>query len=170
MAAAGLLTREEARNIRISHLENSLLIMTRVIQGDAFQHWVYENPELAQDPDQVSQKWFELGRLYQPYIDWTGCEEVLKNGWQKILHFFVVPFYYIEYVYARIGALQVWRNYLADPAQGLRQYRTALSMGATRSCPELFAIAGARFGADVATLQDIVRFVTGKLAELESPV
>jgi oligoendopeptidase F len=80
----------------------------------------------------------------------------------------VVPFYYIEYVYARIGALQVWRNYLADPAKGLRQYRTALSMGATRSCPELFEVVGARFGADVATLQEIVRFVTGKLAELES--
>jgi oligoendopeptidase F len=168
MVAAGLLTKEEARSLRISHLEGSLLILPRVIQGDAFQHWIYENPDLAQDPEQVSQKWAELVRLYQPYIDWTGCEEVLNNGWQKIPHFFVVPFYYIEYVYARIGALQVWRNYLADPAKGLRQYRTALSMGATRSCPELFEVVGARFGADVATLQEIVRFVTGKLAELES--
>lgn len=168
MAPAGLLTQEEARSIRISHLENALLILTRVIQGDAFQHWVYENPELAQDLEQVNQKWAELVCLYQPYIDWTGCEEVLKIGWQKILHFFVVPFYYVEYVYARIGALQVWRNYLADPAKGLRQYRTALSMGATRSCPELFEIAGARFGADVSTLQDIVQFVTDKLAELEA--
>ncbi|HKW20206.1 MAG TPA: M3 family oligoendopeptidase [Ktedonobacterales bacterium] len=110
MAPAGLLTQEEARSIRISHLENALLILTRVIQGDAFQHWMYENPDLAQDPERVSQTWAELGRLYQPYIDWTECEEVLKNGWQKIPHFFVVPFYYIEYVYARIGALQVWRN------------------------------------------------------------
>jgi oligoendopeptidase F len=168
MVAAGLLTNEEARNLRIGHLENALLILTRVIQGDAFQHWIYENPEQAQDPEQVSQKWAELGRLYQPYIDWTGCEDILKNGWQKILHFFVVPFYYMEYVYARIGALQVWRNYLADPAKALHQYRSALSMGATRSCPELFEIAGASFGGDVATLQDIVRFVTGKLAELEA--
>jgi oligoendopeptidase F len=168
MVAAGLLTNEEACNLRISHLENALLILPRVIQGDAFQHWIYENPELAQDPEQVSQKWAELGRLYQPYIDWTGCEEILKNGWQKIPHFFVVPFYYVEYVYARIGALQVWRNYLADPAKALRQYRTALSMGATQSCPELFEIAGASLGADVTTLQDIVRFVIGKLAELES--
>jgi oligoendopeptidase F len=168
MVAAGLLTQEEARNLRISHLENVLLIMPRVIQGDAFQHWIYENPEQAEDPEQVSQKWAELGHLYQPYIDWTGCEEVLNNGWQKILHFFVVPFYYVEYVYARIGALQVWRNYLADPAQGLHHYRAALSLGATRSCPDLFEIAGASFGGDVATLQEIVQFVTGKLAELES--
>jgi len=168
MVAAGLLTNDEARSIRISHLENSLLTLTRVIQGDAFQHWMYENPELAQDPEQVSQKWAELARLYQPYIDWTGCEEVLKIGWQKIPHFVVVPFYYVEYVYARIGALQVWRNYLADPAAGLRQYRSALSLGATRSCPELFEVAGTKFGGDVATLQDIVRSVIGKLAELES--
>ncbi len=168
MVAVGLLTNDEARSIRISHLENALLILTRVIQGDAFQHWIYENPELAHDPEQVSQKWAELARLYQPYIDWTGCEEVLKNGWQKIPHFFVVPFYYVEYVYARIGALQVWRNYLADPARGLRQYRTALTLGATRSCPELFEIAGARFGGDAATLHEIVQFVTGKLAEWEA--
>lgn len=168
MVAAGLLANEEARHLRISHLENALLILTRVMQGDAFQHWIYENPELAQDSEQVSQKWAELGHLYQPYIDWTGCEEVLKIGWQKIPHFFMVPFYYIEYAYARIGALQVWRNYLADPAQGLRQYRAALSVGATRSCPELFELAGASFGGDVATLQDIVRFVTGRLAELEA--
>ncbi len=168
MVAAGLLTNDEARSIRISHLENALLTLTRVIQGDAFQHWIYENPELAQDPEQVSQMWAALALLYQPYIDWTGCEEVLNNGWQKILHFFVVPFYYVEYVYARIGALQVWRNYLADPAKGIHQYRAALSLGATRSCPELFEIAGARFGGDMATLQDIVRFVIGKLAEWEA--
>jgi oligoendopeptidase F len=168
VVSAGLLTEEEAFNARISLLEGSLLKFTRLIQGDAFQHWVYENPELAQDPAQVSQKWAELGRLYQPYIDWTGFDAVLKNGWQPILHFFELPFYFIEYAYAGIGALQVWHNYLADPEKGLQQYRYALSVGATRTLPELFELAGARFGGDVATLQDIVQFVIGKLAELES--
>ncbi|GHO63284.1 hypothetical protein KSC_021760 [Ktedonobacter sp. SOSP1-52] len=92
----------------------------------------------------------------------TGNHE---RNWQQTLHFFVVPFYYIEYAFAMIGALQVWRNYLHDPQSAIQRYRHALSFGATRPLPELYAAAGAKFTFDTATLQDVVQFVMGKIAE-----
>lgn len=141
--------------------------LPRLIRGDVFQHWVYENPELAMDPEAVGQKWVELGRRFEPHLDWSGLEAMNKNGWQQTLHFFDVPFYYIEYAFAMIGALQVWRNYLHALQSAIQCYRQALSFGATRPLPELYAAAGAKFTFDTATLQDVVELVIRKIEEWE---
>ena len=141
-----------------------------VIRGDAFLHWVYENPEQAQDPGAVGRKWVELGRRFEPDVDWSDLEAASSNSWQYILHFFDGPFYYINYAFAIIGAQQVWRNYLCDPRGTVQQYRQALSLGATRSLPELYRAAGARFAFDVPLLQDLVQLVTGQIEELEQEV
>jgi len=170
LLSCGLCSKEEARRLRLQLLEGTLLSLPRLIRGDAFQHWVYENPEQALDPEAVGRKWAELGRRFEPDPDWSELEAANSNGWQYVLHFFEVPFYYIEYAFALIGALQVWRNYLRDPQGTIQQYRQALSSGATRSLPELYTAAGAKFAFDVPLLQDMVQLVTGKIEELEQEV
>jgi oligoendopeptidase F len=167
LVSSGLYTKEEALHMRLQHLEETIVDLPRLIRGDAFQHWVYENPEQAMDPEAVGQKWAELGRDFEPHLDWSGLDAANKNGWQYILHFFEVPFYYIEYAFAIIGALQVWRNYLHDPQNAIQQYRHALSLGATLPLPELYTAAGAKFASDTATLQDVAQLVMSKIEELE---
>lgn len=170
LLSSGLCSKEEVRHIRLHHLEKTLLFLPLIMRGDAFQHWVYENPEQAQDPQAVGHEWAELGRRFEPYLDWSELEAANNNGWQSILHFFDVPFYYIEYGFATIGALQVWRNYLRDPQGTIQQYRQALSFGATRSLPELYTAAGAKFAFDAPLLQEMVELVTGKIEALEQEV
>lgn len=165
MVSSGLCTEEEARDLRRQHLESTLIWLPRMMRGDAFQHWIYEHPEQAVDPEAVSDKWAELGRRFEPHLDWSGLEAIHRNDWQHTLHYFEVPFYYIEYAFATIGALQVWRNYLRDPQSAIQRYRQALALGATRSVLELYTAAGARFAFDPAILQDIVQLVMSEMPQ-----
>ncbi|GCE03886.1 M3 family oligoendopeptidase [Dictyobacter aurantiacus] len=167
LASSGICTEQEAHAIRLQHLEETIRDLTRMMRGDAFQHWVYEYPEQAVEPEAVGQKWVELGRRFEPYLDWRELESFNSHGWQHTLHFFLVPFYYIVYAFATIGALQVWRNYIRDPKAAIRRYRYALSLGATHSLPDLYTAAGAKFAFDTETLQDVVQFITAQITELE---
>jgi oligoendopeptidase F len=165
---AGLCEPAEAAQIRIEHLESMIMqLFPLIARGDAFQHWAYEHPEQAVDTAKCDQKWVELSQRYYPYIDWSGLDAVLRTGWQNVLHFYCDPFYYIEYAFAALGALQVWNNYLRDPQTALQQYRHALSLGATRTLPELFKAAGAKFTFDVETLQSALQLMMQTLEELE---
>ena len=173
--SCGLCSKEEARHIRLQQLESqgmegTLLALPMIVRGDAFLHWVYEHPEQALNPEAVGRKWVELGRRFEPDLDWSDLEAENSHGWQYILHFFDGPFYYINYAIAIIGALQVWRNYLSDPQGTIQQYRQALALGATRSLPELYRAAGATFAFDVPLLQEMVQLVTGKIEELGQEV
>lgn len=175
LLSSGLCSKEEARHIRLQQLESqgmegTFLALPMIVRGDAFLHWVYENPEHALNPEAVGRKWVELGRRFEPDLDWSDLEAANGNTWQYIRHFFNTPFYYIDYAIAIIGALQVWRNYLRDPQGTIQQYRQALSKGATCSLPELYMAAGAKFAFDVTLLRDIVQLVTGKIEELEQEV
>lgn len=167
--ASGICTQTEETQIRIYHLENLLLdFIPSIAQGDAFQHWLYEHPELAMDPKQLEQKWAELTLRYLPDLDWSGLESELGVRWQRILHFYYVPFYLLEYVFAALGALQIWSNYLRDPQRALQQYRHALSLGATRTVPELYAAAGATFSFDASTLRPLLNLVLQTIKELQT--
>ncbi|QBD81038.1 peptidase M3 [Ktedonosporobacter rubrisoli] len=166
---AGICSQEEASLLRLAHLESGLIEnLPRAAMVDAFQHWVYEHLEEAQDPQQCTQQWRELTQRYMPDIDWRGLEEEQGLGWLYLRHIHCYPFYYIEYAFARIGALQIWNNYRQDPRQALQQYRHALSLGVTRTLPELYAAAGASFSFDSATLQSVVELVTRAIEELEA--
>lgn len=166
---SGLCTEQEEKLIRIQHLESTLTdYLPLIVCGDAFQHWVYEHPEEAMNSDKVDEKWAELMRRYRPEIDWSGLDAVLRSGWQGTLHYFTDPFYFIEYAFATVGALQVWHNYLQDPQQALQQYRYALSLGATRPLPELFQAAGAKFDFSAANLEELTQLLLRTIAELEA--
>ncbi len=168
---AGLCTEQEAALLRTQHLENMLTgYLPSIIVGDAFQHWVYENPDQGIDPDKCRQKWAELSQRYQPEIDWSDLEMAHSNEWQGVLHFYCVPFYMIEYAFAALGAFQVWNNYLHNPQKAIQQYRAALALGATRTMPELYEAAGAKFAGDDEILQLVLRLVSSTVEQLETKV
>ena len=168
---AGLCTERESARLRIQHLENTLTsFLPLIVMGDAFQHWVYDHPKQGMDPEQCRQKWAELSQRYQPAIDWSGLERECGSRWQGVLHYYCFPFYFIEYAFAALGALQIWDNYLHDQETAIRQYRFALSLGATRTMPELYEAAGARFAFDTGMLEYVVQLISRTVEELEAQV
>jgi oligoendopeptidase F len=101
-------------------------------------------------------------------VDWSGLEAEKVTGWHRKLHIFQVPFYYVEYGLAQLGAMQVWRNALRGQAQAVDHYRRALALGGTVTLPELFAAAGAKFAFDAQTLSEAVDLAMKTIDELEA--
>ena len=107
-----------------------------------------------------------MRRRFEPFVDWTGLEEVRAIDWHQQLHLFRYPFYYIEYGIAALGSLQIWQRYRRDPAAAVAGYRAALALGGSRPLPELFAAAGARFAMDGPAVKDAVEGIVARLKEL----
>ncbi len=125
------------------HLEGIVSILAWIAQIDAFQHWLYTHP--GHSHQQRVAAWLELDERFGPGIDWTGLEDVRRHYWQRQLHLFEHPFYYIEYGIAQIGALGLWRQAKEDASAALARYKQALELGGSRPLPELFAAAGLAF-------------------------
>lgn len=162
----GFYTTQEAARARIEHLEGILKFLPYMAVVDGFQHWVYTNPEVAHDPAACDAAWGDLWDRFMIGIDWNGFEDERVSGWHRKLHIFHVPFYYIEYGMAQVGALQVWRNALTDQSGAVATYRAALALGGTRPLPALFAAAGAAFRFDEPMLKDLVELIETTLAQL----
>jgi len=164
----GFMSAEDAARTRLVNLEGSLLFWSYMAVVVAFQHWVYENPDLGKNPDACDKKWAELIDIYMPGIDWDGYPEVKMTGWHRKLHIHQLPFYYIEYGLAALGAFQIWENAQKDQGKALQQYRQALALGGTVSLPELYRAAGANLSFDADTLGSTVQLIEKTLAELET--
>jgi oligoendopeptidase F len=157
----------ELARARIEHLEGILKFLPYMAVVDAFQHWVYTHPDEAANADRCDAKWDSLWQRFMPQINWDGFDASRVSGWHRKPHIFEVPFYYIEYGMAQVGALQVWRNSLQNPAAALQAYREALALGGTKILPDLFAAAGAEFRFDTAMLGELVALIEETVAELE---
>ena len=157
---------EEAKRAKIKHLEDILETLPWVATIDAFQHWVYENP--AHTVVQREEKWNEIVSKFSDTVtDWTGLAEVRSNIWQKQLHLFEVPFYYIEYAIAQLGALAVWRNYCQNPKKALEQYIAALSLGYTQPMKTIYATAGIEFNFSKPYIQELMNFLADQIKKIE---
>ncbi|MCD6356458.1 MAG: M3 family oligoendopeptidase [Anaerolineaceae bacterium] len=163
----GFYNEAEAARAKVDHIETDLRFWPYMAIVDAFQHWAYEHPDKGKDPNQCDIKWAELEDRFRPYIDWDGYEDVKMTGWQRKDHIHQMPFYYIEYGIALIGAIQVWKNSLNDPVKAVADYRRALALGGTVTLPKLFETAGAHFAFDASTLQQCVELMVSTIAELE---
>lgn len=166
----GFYTASEAARARIEHLESEMRFLPYMAVVDAFQHWIYTHPAASMDAANCDAAWGELWDRFMPGVDWNGFEVARVTGWQRKLHIFTVPFYYIEYGMAAVGALQVWRNSLSDQAGALAAYRRALALGGTKTLPDLFAAAGAEFRFDTALLSELVALVEQTIEELEAEI
>lgn len=163
----GFYSPADAARARIEHLEEALLFWPYMAVVDMFQHWVFKNHKAASKPDHCDAHWDELWQHFMPGVDWSGLEDEKVTGWHRKLHIHQVPFYYVDYGLAQLGAVQVWANSLQDQKAALRDYRTALSLGSTRPLPELFAAAGAKLAFDADTLSQAVELIMNSIEELE---
>lgn len=166
----GFYEEDEAKRARIEHLEKTIMFLPYMAVVDAFQHWVYTNPEKAMVPNNCDIKWTELWNRFQAYDDLDSSEfkDVIATGWHNKLHLFHVPFYYVEYGMAQLGAIQVWGNALENQKEAVRQYRQALSLGGNATLPDLFEAAGAKFEFGEDMLQYAIDLVETNLRELNA--
>jgi oligoendopeptidase F len=133
---------------------------------DAFQHWVYDNP--FHNREAREKAWTAILLRFQGEpLDWTGLENFRKGSWQRQLHIFEVPFYYIEYGIAQLGALQLWKNFKSNPKQTLYQYKQALALGYTRTIPEIYQAAGIKFDFSPNSVKEVFDFLKFEIAKLE---
>lgn len=131
---------------------------------DSFQHRLYNFPtHTASDRSDI---WNEIMDRYDAGVDYSGLEAVRSNLWQKQLHLFECPFYYIEYGIAQIGALQVWANFKKDPQKAMDDLFRAESLGCSRPIPELFATANIKFDFTPRTLEPLMQVVWDELSKL----
>jgi oligoendopeptidase F len=166
-AEGGFYTEAEAAHARIHHLEHLIFFWPFMAVVDAFQHWVYTHPNDALDPANCDAKWDELWTRFLPGVDWSGLDDARMTGWHRKPHIFQVPFYYVDYGLAQVGACLVWRNSLDDPKEAVRRYKYMLGLGGTRPLPALFEAAGAKLAFDAATLRDIADLIEGTIDDLE---
>ena len=126
---------------------------------DAFQHWIYENPTHSAEERKAQWKHL-LKRFGTGMVNHEGYEHFLDYAWQRQLHLFEVPFYYIEYGIAQLGAIGIWRNYLEKNSQdSLEAYKAFMKLGYTRSMGEIYETAGVKFDFSAAYVKELMDFV-----------
>jgi len=143
---------------RLEHIVYGLIWIANV---DAFQHWIYEHPR--EDRRGRHKAWVQINqRFFGQFYDWSGLLEYRETTWHKQLHIFQVPFYYIEYGIAQLGALGIWLQAKDDIDAAVNHYRAALALGGSKPLPELFAAAGLEFDFSVRTVGPLVEAVMGE--------
>ena len=155
---------EDAQRAVREHLEGIVSILAWIATIDAFQHWVYTNPDHTRA--ERHEKWIELGDRYGSILDWSGFEDWRNVGWQRQLHLFSYPFYYIEYGIAQLGALQMWLQYKESPEMALSNYAKSMRLGGSRPLPNLFEAGGMSFDLGKSTVQGLIDAVRDELAKL----
>lgn len=157
---------DDLKRAKKEQLETILRLLPWIAQVDEFQHWLYENH--THTADERHRYWIELSKEYGTGLtDWTGYEDIQRTSWQRQLHIFEVPFYYIEYGIAQLGALGVWKNSLEDKPKAIESYKKALELGYTRSIPEIYSTAGINFDFTEANIKTLAAFVQEQLANLK---
>ena len=156
---------EDLKRAKEHQLERTITIFPWIAIIDKFQHWVYENPKHT--VDERTTKWMEIAKEFSTdAIDYSGLDAYRKIGWQRQLHLFEVPFYYIEYGIAQLGAIGLWAQYKKNPQQALQHYINALSLGGTKTLPELYATAGLKFDLSPAHIKTLMEFVNEEMEKL----
>jgi oligoendopeptidase F len=157
---------EELRRAKIQHLESIIETLPWVATIDKFQHWLYENP--THSIEERQNNWLKIYEQFSDSVtDWGGLDDAKKYIWQKQLHIYEVPFYYIEYGMAQLGAVGVWRNYKQNPEKGLTGYLNALKLGYTAPISEIYAAANIPFDFSKGYITELMNFVKNELEELK---
>lgn len=144
------------------HLEGILEVLPWIAIVDKFQHWIYTNPTHTREERKAA--WLRISAEFSGgVVDWSGYEHVKPYGWHKQLHIFEVPFYYIEYGIAQLGAIGVWKNYIQNPTNGLNAYKAALKLGYAATMPEIYKTAGVPFDFSRQHISRLMHFVAAQL-------
>jgi oligoendopeptidase F len=156
----------DAKRAQRDHLEGIIKIFPWIVTVDAFQHWIYTHP--GHTREERKNFWLSLMDRFGGIEDWTGFESARANVWHRQLHIFEIPFYYVEYGIAQLGALQLWQAARRDLPATLDNYLKGLSLGGSRPLPELFQTSGLAFDFTDKTIAPLMRNVKDALLELTS--
>ena len=156
---------DELKRAKQEQLAKILGILPWIARVDEFQHWIYVNP--THSAAERRAKWVEVNNKYSTGdVDWSGHESAYESAWQKQLHIYEVPFYYIEYGMAQLGAIAVWRNYKQNPEKALEQYEGALKLGYTATIGDIYKTAGVKFDFSTEYIKELASFVQEELKRL----
>ncbi|HDR4898681.1 TPA: M3 family oligoendopeptidase [Bacillus cereus] len=158
--------KEEFIEVKLEFFKGIVKYFPQMLIVDQFQHWMYENP--THTAKERNEKYLELHNTYQSnVVNIEGYENWVATGWLPVLHIFEIPFYYIEYAIAQLGALQMYKQYKENPKQALKNYKKALSLGSSKSLTEVYEAAGIRFDFSGEIIKELMLFVEGELELLE---
>ena len=157
---------KDADRAKISHLEGVIFLLPWIATIDAFQHWIYANPEHTRDERKL--QWISLRERFGSVMDWEGNEDFRELSWQQQGHLFGVPFYYVEYGIAQLGALQLWQTHRKNPKKALKDYSNAMELGNTKTLPDLFAAAELELGFDAEHLNSLIGEVEIAMSEIKN--
>jgi oligoendopeptidase F len=153
---------EDRQRAIVTHLQGIISSLCWIALIDKFQHWIYTHP--SHTAEEREKTWIEFYTDFSSSVaDWSDYENFRSAMWQKQLHLFEVPFYYIEYGIAQLGALGVFRNFKRDAAKAVQDYKAALKLGYTRPLPELYKTAGVPFDFSRAHVQELMDFVKSEM-------
>ncbi len=156
---------QDLRRAKEQQLERVITIFPWIATIDKFQHWVYEHPHHL--VEERTKKWVEiLNEFRSKVIDWEGLDDFRAYSWQRQLHLFEVPFYYIEYGIAQLGAIGLWMQFKQNPAQALDNYILALSQGGTKTLPELYRSADLEFNFSGPHIEKLMHFLRAELEQI----
>ena len=155
---------DEEKRARRTHLEGVVRTLAWVATIDAFQHWVYTNPTHTRD--ERRDQWLALRNRFGPSVSSEGLEQFSERAWHRQLHLFEVPFYYIEYGIAQLGALQMWLQARDNESKAIENYRRAMALGGSKPLPDLFAAAELTFDFGPATVSRLMDAVADELKAL----
>lgn len=153
---------EELRRAKRHQLERVITIFPWIATIDKFQHWLYENP--GHSIEERTANWVRIQNEFSSEaVDFTGLDKFRQISWQRQLHLFEVPFYYIEYGIAQLGAIGMWKQFREDKAKALSNYTHALNLGGTKTLPDLYAAAGLSFDFSPERINHLITFVRNEL-------
>lgn len=148
---------DELNRAQLEQIEGVIGTLPWIATVDCFQHWIYENP--GHSAAERSEAWLRIQKRFGTgLVDYTGYEEALTHAWHKQLHIFEVPFYYIEYGFAQLGAIGVWKNHCEDADKAIQEYQSFLELGYTRSISEIYHSAGVSFDFSSQNIRRLMEF------------
>ncbi len=153
---------DDLRRARFAQLEFVLKVLPWIATIDKFQHWLYLHPAHTREERKVA--WMEILQEFTS----TEVERIHADGyseylWHKQLHIFEVPFYYVEYGMAQLGAIALWKQYREDPEGTIHRFINAMKLGYTRPITEIYEAAGIRFDFSRPYVRSLGEFVRKEL-------
>lgn len=160
---------EDLRRAKQHQLERVITIFPWIATIDKFQHWVYEHPEHTLV--EREENWRRILNEYTSIaLDVSGLEDYRKYSWQRQLHLYEVPFYYIEYGIAQLGAIGLWKQFKQDKQKAIDNYIRALQLGGTKTLPQLYEAAGLKFSFSPEYISELMLFVQDEMEKVTHPV
>lgn len=154
----------DLKKAKREEIEGALSFLPWCIAVDSFQHFVYTTNASEKEREEY---FVNLMEELNTGVNWDGLYDYLKVLWMQQLHIFEVPFYYIEYGFAQLGALAMYKNFKENPKKTVEDYKRFLGMGYKKPVNELYKEAGIEFNFSEDYVKSILEFAANELKNLD---